>query len=92
MPFTPQELQDAGKSALDYYLKNNPIDQIKQDYPLLRDLMAKKKAFPGAKEYIVEQLRVNYGSNMQFYRGEATVSYNRRQSLEQAMFPWAVSA
>lgn len=88
MPFTAQEIQDAGKAVLDFYVKNKPEDQIKQDLPLMKDLMARKKTFPGAKEYIVEQLRTSYGSNLQFYRGEATVTYNRRQSLDQAKYPW----
>ncbi|MEW5251266.1 phage major capsid protein [Microbulbifer sp. 2201CG32-9] len=88
MPFTPQEIQDAGKAVLDFHLKNSPEDQIKQDRPLLKALMPKKKSFPGAKEYVVEQLRVAYQSNFQFYRGEQQVTYNRRQTLDQAKFPW----
>ena len=31
MPFTTEELSIAGKTALDYYLKNKPVDQISQE-------------------------------------------------------------
>jgi hypothetical protein len=88
MPFTAQELQDAGKIALDFYLKNNPIDQVAVERPLLKALMAKKKTFPGGKQYIVEQLRYRYQSNFQWFNGASTVSYNKRVTNEQAQFPW----
>ena len=35
MPFTPQEIQEAGKAAIDFYLKNKPIDQIAVERPIL---------------------------------------------------------
>lgn len=63
MPFTTQEITDAGKIGIDFYLRNNPIDQIAVERPLLKALSAKKKSAPGAKQYIVEQLRARYQSN-----------------------------
>lgn len=88
MPFTAQELQDSGKIALDFYLKNNPIDQVAVERPFLKTLMAKKKTFPGGKQYIVEQLRYRYNSNFQWFNGASVVSYNKRVTTEQAQFPW----
>ena len=88
MPFTAQELQDAGKIALDFYLKANPIDQVAVERPLLKALMGKKKSFPGGKQYVVEQLRYRYQSNFQWFNGASVVSYNRRVTVEQAQFPW----
>ena len=88
MPFSAQELQDAGKIALDFYLKNNPIDQVAVERPLMKALMGKKKSFPGGKQYVVEQLRYRYQSNFQWFNGSSVVTYNKRVTTEQAQFPW----
>lgn len=88
MPFTTQEITDAGKIGLDYYLKNSPIDQIAVERPLAKYLASKKVSAPGAKQYIVEQLRVRYQSNFQWFNGSQVVTYNRRQSVEQANYAW----
>lgn len=88
MPFTAQEIIDAGKIGLDYFLANDPVDQIKLERPLLKALRAKQKTAPGGKQFIVEQLRTNYGSNFQWYNGSAVVSYNRRVTNEQASYAW----
>jgi hypothetical protein len=88
MPFTTQEIQDAGKIGLDYYVKNKPIDQVAIERPLLTFLMGRKKSAPGAKQYIVEQLRYRYQSNFQWFSGSQVVTYNKRQTIEQAMYAW----
>lgn len=88
MPFTVNQLAEAAKVGLDYYMKNNPIDQISVDRPLLKALQARKAEFPGAKEYVVEQLRARYDSNFQWYRGAGAVTYNERNTIEQVKYPW----
>jgi len=88
MPFTSQEITDAGKVGLDLYLKNEPIDQIAVERPWLKRLSKNKLTAPGAKQYIVEQLRVRYQSNFQWFNGAQVVTYNRRQSIEPAQYPW----
>lgn len=88
MPFTAQEVLDAGKVGLDFYLANNPVDQVDVRRPLLKALQAKKQSAPGAKQYVVEQLRVRFSSNFQWYNGSAVVTYNRRQTIEQANYAW----
>ncbi len=88
MPFTAAQIANAGRSSLDYYANNTPIDQIAQERPFLKTLVAKKKTFPGGKQFVIEPLRTNYGSNFQWYRGNQTVTYNQRQTLSQASFPW----
>ncbi len=88
MPFSSQEIIDAGKAGIDFYLANKPVDQIAMERPLMKALMGKKKAAPGAKQFIVEQLRRSYQSNFQWFNGSAIVTYNHRQSLEQANFAW----
>lgn len=88
MPFSSQEITDAGKIGLDLYMRNKPIDQIGVERPFLKKLNAGKKTAPGAKQYIVEQLRVRYQSNFQWFNGSQVVTYNRRQSIEPAQYPW----
>lgn len=88
MPFSAQDIVDAGKVGLDFYLANNPVDQIKLERPLLKALQAKKKTAPGAKQFIVEQLRKSYQSNFQWFNGSQVVTYNRRQTVEQANYAW----
>lgn len=88
MPFTAQELQDAGKIALDYIIRKNPIDQVGVERPLLKALSAKKKTFPGGKAYVTETLRYRYQSNFQWFNGATVVSYNKRVTNEVAQFPW----
>jgi len=88
MSFTANEITELGYSSLNYYLKNNPIDQIQQVRPLLRKLMAGKRSFPGGNDSIVEQLRKSYGADMQWFQGADAVTYNTRNTLDQAKFPW----
>ena len=88
MPFTAQEIQDAGKAGLDFYLANKPVDQVNVERVLLKALQARKKEAPGAKQFIVEQIRKGYQSNFQWYNGSSIVTYNRRQTLEQANYAW----
>ena len=88
MPFTDQEIADAGLAVLDHYAKNKPIDQVKTERVLFKALMADKKTVPAAKQYIVEQLRYQYSSNFQWFNGAQQVTYNRRNTLSQAQYPW----
>ena len=88
MPISSEDLTRLGKSSLDLYLKNTPIDQIAQERPFLQMLLKGKKPFGGAKQNIVEQIRKDYGSNFAWAYGEAKVQFNKRDTLEQANFPW----
>jgi len=89
MAFSPGELTQLGYIALDHYLRNKPIDEIARERPLLAKLMKGKKTFPGGKQYISEQVRYKYDSNFQWYFGDDTVSYNRKDTVMQTQFPWA---
>lgn len=88
MPFSAQDLIDAGKVGIDYFLAKKPVDQIALERPILKALQGKKKEAPGAKQYVVEQLRARYSSNFQWFNGSSIVTYNRRQTIEQANFAW----
>lgn len=88
MPFTAYELQEAGKAALDYYVKNNLVDQVNTERPLYKKLKAKAKTAPGNKENIVEQIRKSNSANFQWFNGSKIVTYNKRYNIEQPKYPW----
>ena len=88
MPFTTEEISIAGKTSLDFYLKNKPVDQIVQERPWLSKLMGGKVTMPGAKQNAVIQLRYRYQNNFSFFNGRKIVTYNNRETIEQATYPW----
>ncbi len=88
MPISSEDLQIAGKTSLDDFLRNRPVDQIAVDVPLFRKLMSKRKPFLGAKQNIVAQIRKSHDSNFAWAYGEEPVAFNKRNTIEQAAFPW----
>jgi len=88
MPFTNEQISYAGKIALDFFLKNDPTDQINVAHPLLKKLMEGKKEWSGGKQYVVEQLRYSNDSNFQAYFGDSQVTYNRKRTIDQAKYIW----
>lgn len=89
MPFNSAEIAQLGYSSLNNYMRNEPIDQVAVERPLLRGILSRgAKPFPGGKQYVVEQIRTKYDSNFQFYHGAATVTYNKKDTLRQAQFTW----
>lgn len=88
MPISNQDLQELAKVSLDEFLRNIPVDQIATERPLLKKLMEGRKSFLGAKQNVVENIRKSYGSNFNWAYGEAAVTFNKRNTTEQAAFPW----
>jgi hypothetical protein len=88
MPFNTEQLAYAGKHAIDYYLKNDPIDQINTERPLIKKLMAGKQDYAGGLQYVTEQLRYANDSNFQSYFGAGNVTFNEKRTLQQAKFSW----
>jgi hypothetical protein len=88
MPISSQDLQELAKVSLDEYLRNIPVDQIATERPLLKKLMEGRKSFLGAKQNVVENVRKTYGSNFSWAYGEEAVNFNKRNTTEQAAFPW----
>lgn len=88
MPISNSDLQELAKVSLDEYLRNMPVDQIATERPLLKKLMEGRKTFLGAKQNVVENIRKTYGSNFNWAYGEAAVTFNKRNTTEQAAFPW----
>jgi len=88
MPFTTEQLSYAGNAAINYFLRNDPIDQVNVERPLIKTLMEGKKPYVGGLQYVVEQLRYSNDSNFQSYFGDAQVTYNRKRTLQQAKYTW----
>lgn len=88
MPFNAEQLAYAGRHVIDYYLKNDPIDQINTERPLLKKLVGAKSPYVGGLQYVTEQLRYSNDSNFQSYFGDSQVSYNRKRTIQQAKFTW----
>lgn len=88
MPISAPDLQELGKISLEEYLRNIPVDQIAIERPFLKMLLSKRKLFLGAKENVVENIRKDYGSNFAWAYGEDQVVFNKRNTTEQAAFPW----
>ena len=87
------DITQLGYVALQNYLKNKPIDQVAVQRPLLKSLMAKKKSWGGGKENIVEQIRTGYDNNFEWFgdtslNTSAAVSFNTRDTVRQAYYPW----
>ena len=89
MPILAADLQDRLKVGLDFYIKNKPpVDQVAIERPFFKAMMSKKKAFSGAAQYVVEQVRNGYNAGGQWFVGAANVTYNNRKTVEQAKYPW----
>lgn len=88
MPFTTEQLAAAGKASIDYFLKNDPVDQVNIAHPLLKKLSENKSEYAGGLQYVVEQLRFSNDSNFQSYFGDSQVTFNRKRTLQQAKFMW----
>ncbi len=88
MPFTAEELSTASKASHDHHVRERPADQIASDKPYLNWLRKNQKYFPGGKQYITIPVRDGYYNNGQWYYGNQQVSYNQRDSLDQAQWQW----
>lgn len=84
MPISAAELTQAGTTAIDLYMKNKPMDSINPERPFLAALMGKKSEVGGAKQYLVQQVRKANDHNFQSFYGSDTVTYNRKDTVEQA--------
>lgn len=82
-------LEAGANKALEVIAKGDPVDQIGRERPFLQWLINGKVETLGGKKYFVEKVHVAYDSNYQNYRGDDQVTYNRRDTVRLARFPWA---
>lgn len=91
MPISSGDLATVSVAALDNYMRNRPVDQIGTERPLIKKLMAGRKGLMPSRQYAVTNVRKGYGSNFQWAFGEAARTFNKRDTVEQAQFPWRVA-
>jgi hypothetical protein len=84
MPISALELAQAGTTAIDLYMKNKPMDSINAERPYLKALMGGKVETGGTKQYLVQQVRKANDHNFQSFYGSDAVTYNRKDTVEQA--------
>lgn len=88
MAFNAEQLAYGGRAAIDFFLKNDPVDQINTARPLIKKLTEGKKEYSGGLQYVVEQIRESNDSNFQAYFGASQVTYNTKRTLNQAKYSW----
>ncbi len=88
MAFNAEQLAYGGRAAIDFFLKNDPIDQVNTAHPLFEKLVANRKDYTGGKQFVVEQIREANDSNFQGYFGDSQVTYNRKRTLNQAQYEY----
>lgn len=79
-------------TALDFYVRTNPVGQNIQDKPLLRDLNAKKKEFPGGQGYISGPVQGAFASDQagffQWYSHTDQVGFVHPDNILRAKYLW----
>lgn len=88
MPLNTDELARVANAAIDLYARNEAVDQITIEKPILTALKKGMKKFSGGQQFYVEQIRKGNDSNGQTYQGNANVTYNKRDPLAQAKWKW----
>lgn len=87
--FTVQELENIANSALDFYFKRKKVlPQTLQNKPLLKALNAKKKTFPGGKDYISIGVKGTYTTTIQGFSNDDEVTYSNPANTKRAHYPW----
>lgn len=79
-------------TALDFYVKDQPVGQNIQDKPLLRVLNQNKKAFPGGQGYVSGPVQGAFASDQagffQWYSHTDQVSFVHPDNILRAKYLW----
>ena len=88
MPFNAEQLAYGGRAAIDFFLRNDPVDQVNTERPLFKSLVGKRRNYGGGLQFVTEQLRESNDSNFQGYWGDSQVTYNQKRTLNQSKFQY----
>lgn len=88
MPITAEQYAAGANKQMEVFAREDPVDQIGYDKPLLKWLIANKKETSGGNTYFNEKVHIGYDSNYQNYSGDDQVTYNRKDTVRLAKFPW----
>jgi hypothetical protein len=79
-------------TALDFYVRTQPVGQTIQDKPLLNDLNQNKKEFPGGQGYVSGPVQGAYASDtagfFQWYSHTDQVGFVHPDNILRAKFLW----
>lgn len=89
MPMTAAQFALGANYQLEAYAAGDPVDQINSDRPLFKWLVANKVETIGGNQYFNEKVRISNDSNYQNYYGDDQVSFNRKDTVRLAKYPWA---
>lgn len=89
MPFTVQQLENITNAALDFYMDRGEVfSSTIENKPLLRELMSKKRTFPGGNANISVGVKGIYSTQIMGYTNDDTVTYVNPANIKRAAFPW----
>ena len=88
MPFTIGQLENIANSALDFYIKGQPLSQQLQEKPLLAAMRAAQKTFPGGKGEIKGNVKADYTTSFEGYSHDDTVTYRNPANIKQFTYDW----
>jgi hypothetical protein len=86
---TLEQLETAANASLDFHMdKGQVFWQNEQNRPLLRDLMAAAKPFPGSKENLTERVAGEYATGIEGFQYDDEVGYSNPAKIKTATYPW----
>ena len=87
MSFTAEELANIANMTIDYHMKNIHLQNV-QEKPLLKDLLARSKAFPGGKDDLTVRVKGEYVTTIEGFTGDQQVGYGNPAKVKEARFQW----
>lgn len=89
MPFTAAQIEHYANMAIDFHADRGKVEsQTIQDKPLLRDMRAAEKTFPGGKELITVRVKGEYSTQNQGFESDDTVDFADPGNVKTATFPY----
>jgi hypothetical protein len=88
MPFTPAQFVRGMDYTVRNYDRTEPVDQINTEHPFLTWLLANRKDSLYGNGLFGNPVYVSNNSNYQRYFGADQVTYNERDPVRQALFPY----
>lgn len=86
---TIEQLDTIANTALDFHMdRGSVLFQNEQDRPLLRDMMAMSKEFPGGKGLLTERVAGEYATGIQGVVYDSIVGYNNPGKVREATYQW----
>lgn len=88
MPFTAQELANISNATLDFHERGAAESQVKQRRPLVDDLEANKKTFPGGDEFITGAAKGVYTTTLTGYEHDDEQAYVNPANVKRYRAKW----